>query len=85
VADVRRWGEWVLEEADKELAEFYPPEPDGSIPVGYLWARTVRCQNPSCSAEIPLMRQFWLAKKDRKKAALRPMVQGSGGAGRDDD
>jgi len=69
--EVRRWGEWVLEEAKKELAQFYPPDPDGSIPVGYIWARTVPCQNPSCGAEIPLMRQTWLAKKKDKKVALR--------------
>jgi len=74
VADVRRWGQWVLEEARKELAEFYSPDPDGSIPVGYIWARTVRCQNPECGAEIPLMRQFWLARKPKKKVALRPVV-----------
>jgi adenine-specific DNA methylase len=74
VADVRWWGEWVLEEARRELAEFYPPDPDGSIPVGYLWARTIRCQNPACGAEIPLMRQFWLAKKPKKKIAPYPVV-----------
>jgi len=72
--DVKRWGEWVLEEATKELGCFYPSDPDGSIPVGYIWARTVRCQNPACGAEIPLMRQFWLAKKDTKKVALKLLV-----------
>lgn len=75
---VRYWGEWVLEEARKELAEFYPPDPDGSIPVGYIWARTLPCQNPTCGAEIPLMRQFWLAKKETKQIALRPLVHGAG-------
>ncbi len=61
--DVKKWGNWVLEEARKEIGKFYPQDPDGSIPVGYIWARTVKCQNPSCGAEIPLMRQFWLARK----------------------
>ncbi len=69
--EVRHWGEWVLEEARKELARFYPHDPDGSIPVGYIWARTLPCQNPSCGAEIPLMRQTWLAKKRNKRVALR--------------
>jgi putative DNA methylase len=69
---VKKWGNWVLEEAQKELARFYPPDPDGSIPVGYIWARTVPCQNPGCGAEIPLMRQFWLASKSKKKVALCP-------------
>lgn len=74
VDDVRYWGQWVLEEARKELGQFYPKDPDGSIPVGYIWARTVHCQNPDCGAEIPLMRQFWLARKKNKSIALQPVV-----------
>ncbi len=68
---VRAWGKWVLEEARRELAPFYPPDPDGAVPVGYIWARTLPCQNPACGAEIPLMRQTWLAKKEKRQIALR--------------
>lgn len=75
--DVKKWGEWVLEEARKEIGRFYPSEPDGSIPVGYIWARTVKCQNPACSAEIPLVRQTWLAKKDNKKVAYKVIPKGN--------
>jgi len=74
--DVEKWGNWVLKEAKKEIGRFYPPEPDGSIPVGYIWARTIPCQNPSCGAEIPLMRQFWLVNKKNKKVSLFPYVEG---------
>ncbi|MEM2619574.1 MAG: DUF1156 domain-containing protein, partial [Candidatus Hadarchaeales archaeon] len=74
--DVKKWGEWVLKEAEKEIGRFYPKERDGSVPVGYIWARTIPCQNPSCNAEIPLIRQFWLAKKEKRKIALRPLVKG---------
>lgn len=73
--DVKKWGEWILEEAKKELGKFYPNDEDSSIPVGYIWARTIPCQNPTCGAEIPLMRQFWLVKKDNKKVALYPYVK----------
>src|SRR3990170_3164358 len=73
--DVKKWGDWVLEEAKKEIGKFYPEDPDGSIPVGYIWARTIPCQNPACGAEIPLMRQYWLAKKDKKKVTLYPFVE----------
>jgi putative DNA methylase len=65
------WGIWVMEKARQELDCFYPADPDGSIPVGYIWARTLPCQNPACGAEIPLMRQTWLAKKDKRKIALK--------------
>jgi len=84
--DVKKWGNWVLEEAKKEIGKFYPQEPDGSIPVGYIWARTIPCQHPSCvdqdsqSTQIPLMRQFWLAKKDNKKVVLFPYVEKVGQA-----
>ena len=71
-ADVRYWGNQVLECARKELAEFYPPESDGRVPVAYLWSRTIPC--PSCSAEMPLNRQFWLARKPKKKVALEPII-----------
>ena len=74
--DVKKWGEWVLGEAKKEIEKFYPKDDDSSIPVGYIWARTIPCQNPACMAEIPLMRQFWLAKKNNKKVALYPYVEG---------
>lgn len=73
--DVKKWGNWVLEEAKKEIGKFYPPDEDGYIPVGYIRARTIPCQNPSCGAEIPLMRQFWLAKKSNKKVALYPYIE----------
>jgi putative DNA methylase len=75
--DVQKWGNWVLEEARKEFSIFYPADPDGSIPVGYIWARTVKCQNPSCEAEIPLIRQTWLAKKENRKVAYKVIPRGN--------
>ncbi|RLA92684.1 MAG: DNA methylase, partial [Deltaproteobacteria bacterium] len=71
--DVRKWGEWVLERAREELWEFYPSGPRGETVVAYIWSRTIRC--PACGAEIPLFRQFWLARKPRKKVALFPVVE----------
>jgi putative DNA methylase len=68
---VQAWGDWVLREARKQLERFYPPDPDGSIPVGYYWMRTIPCQNPTCGAEIPLTANWWLAKKDNKRVALK--------------
>ena len=70
--DVRYWGSWMLGRAREELAEFYPPDPDGSVPVAYLWSRTIPC--PNCNAEMPLIRQYWLARKPRKRVALKPII-----------
>ncbi len=80
--ELRCVGKEIKKSAEKELAEFYPPDPDGAKPIAYLWARTVRCESPNCGAEIPLMRSFWLCKKKNRKYALRykivkPVAQAS--------
>ena len=69
--EVRKWGAWVKQEAEKELAEFYPKDPYGSTPIAYLWARTVTCEGPGCGAEVPLIRSLWLAKKGKRGIALQ--------------
>ncbi|HNW79917.1 MAG TPA: DUF1156 domain-containing protein [Methanoregulaceae archaeon] len=68
--NVQKWGKWVKQEVEKELAEFYPKDLDGSIPIAYLWARTIYCEGPGCGAEIPLIRSLWLAKKGNQSVAL---------------
>ena len=75
--DVKYWGNYVLEKAKKELDEFYPADQDGSIPVGYIWARTLPCANPECRAERPLVRQTWLSKKNNKKDAYKILTNGN--------
>ena len=60
--------------AEKEIARFYPRDPDDARPVAFFWARTVRCESPQCGAEIPLVSSFWLSKKATHRRALRPVV-----------
>jgi adenine-specific DNA methylase len=69
--EVRKWGQWIKEQAEKELAQFYPKDPDGATPVAYLWARTIRCEGAGCGAEVPLLRSLWLARKANKSVALK--------------
>jgi putative DNA methylase len=61
--EVRKWGDWIKQEAEKELAEFYPKDADGATPIAYLWARTIQCEGPGCGAEIPLLRTLIVAKR----------------------
>ncbi|NLN59461.1 MAG: DUF1156 domain-containing protein [Deltaproteobacteria bacterium] len=72
--ELRRVGGEIKKQAEKELAEFYPRDPDDADPIAYLWARTVKCESPNCGAEIPLMRSFWLCKKASRKRALKLKV-----------
>jgi putative DNA methylase len=73
--ELRRVGAEIKEKAERELVEYYPPDPDGATPIAYLWARTVRCESPNCGAEIPLVRSFWLCKKPSRLRALTCVVK----------
>jgi len=73
VSEVLRWGEWVKNQAETELNRFYPNDPDGAMPIAYLWARTIRCEGPGCGAEIPLVRSLWLSNKRGRRIGMRLM------------
>ena len=75
---VRKWGEWVRARAIDELRHFYPLEPDGSEPLAYLWARTIRCGGPGCGAEVPLGGLLWLSRREKHRVALRYTSSGTG-------
>ena len=68
--DVRKWGQWVKVEAEMELSEYYPKDPDGATPIAYLWARTVTCEGPGCGAEVPLLSSLIIAKKKNRNIFL---------------
>ncbi|BBY07104.1 DUF1156 domain-containing protein [Mycobacterium noviomagense] len=77
-ADVRAYGQWVRDEAERQVGHLYPQAilPDGSKApvVAWIWARTVRCPNPPCGIRMPLVRSWWLAKKKGKEAYVVPTV-----------
>ena len=75
VDDVEHWAKWILERARKRIGHLYPPGEDGNPVVGYLWARTVPCSNPTCRAEIPLLRSLLICKKSNKRVALTMNIQ----------
>ena len=71
--ELRKFGEEIQQQTKEELSDLYPLDPDGSTPIAYLWARTVRCEAPECGAEIPLIRSMWLCNTTNRKWALRPL------------
>jgi putative DNA methylase len=68
---LRAFAKRLAASLDSELGAYYKPDSDGSRPIAYLWARTVRCEAPNCGSEIPLVRSFWLGKKRSRMRALR--------------
>lgn len=77
-ADVRAYGQWMRDEAERRIGHLYPKAtlPDGSQAnvIAWIWARTVICPNPACGVEMPLVRSWWLGKKKGKEAYVVPSV-----------
>ena len=71
VAEFKEAGKEIHQKIKEGLSDLYPLDSDGSIPVAYLWARTVRCEAPECGAEIPLLNSMWLCNKPKRKWGLR--------------
>ncbi len=70
---LKKYGEELLKRTKKDLDYFYKTD-DDEVPICYMWSRTIPCQNPTCGAEIPLLRQFWIVNTTRKKISLYPNV-----------
>jgi putative DNA methylase len=79
--DVRYYGQWMRDRAFERIGHLYPRvkllnEHGGgeATVIAWLWARTVKCPNPACGAQMPLARSFALSSKSAKKAWVQPVV-----------
>ena len=77
--DVRYYGRWMRDEAEKRIGHLYPKAklPDGSeaTVIAWLWARTVRSPDPAAKgAMVPLVSSFMLSTKEGKKAWVEPII-----------
>ncbi len=61
--DVMFYARKLLDLTEKEIGDFYPADKKGNKPVAYYWAKEAICSNPSCKAEVPLLKQFYLSKR----------------------
>ncbi|NWJ98196.1 MAG: DUF1156 domain-containing protein [Chloroflexi bacterium] len=82
--DVRYYGKWMRDEAEKRIGHLYPkvklpPEHGGgeATVIAWIWARTVKCPNPACGVIMPLARSFALSMKPGKKTWIEPIVDKS--------
>ena len=80
--DVRHYGRWMRDEAEKRIGHLYPKArlPDGSeaTAIAWLWARTVASPNPAAGgAHVPLVRSFVLSSRKGGKAWVEPIIDHS--------
>ena len=75
--DVEFYAKKILAETEKEVGYLYPADEKGNKPVAYYWARTAKCSNPACGAEVPMLKGFYLANTKQKKVYLNPIINGT--------
>ena len=78
--DVEYYSLKVINSTEKECGNLYKSSTD-KAPLVYYWARTVQCSNPSCKAEIPMLKQFYISKRRTAKPKdwvyLNPVIKGN--------
>ena len=68
--EVRQQGRIIQHKLKILLNKYYPSDSPDETVLGYIWARTVVCSNPSCKKQFPLIKHRWLAKKSSKRVAI---------------
>ena len=53
------------------------PKTQNAKPIAYYWARVGTCSNPSCRAEVPLLKGFYLCNTNTKHVYLKPIIKGN--------
>lgn len=72
--DVEFYAKRIINEVKDEIGYLYPLDENGDTPIAYYWVRTAKCSNPSCGAEVPLFKQFYLVNTTNKKYYLNPII-----------
>ena len=75
--DVEFYAKQILDATEAKVGYLYPADKYGRKPIAYYWSRTARCSNPSCGAEVPLMKGFYIANTTKKKIYFKPIINGS--------
>ncbi len=71
--DVNYYGSLLRDEAFSRIGHMYPTAGASTV-IAWIWARTVKCPNPACGCDMPLVSSFTLSTKH--KARVVPHVDG---------
>ena len=80
--DVQYYGELLKKEAFKRIGSLYPSVNTGngqknSTVFTWIWARTVKCPNPACGCQMPLIGSYELTQKKGKERWMEPVCDGT--------
>jgi len=92
--DVRYYGKWMRDEAEKRIGHLYPKAKitaellaerpdlreqglksgDELTVMAWIWTRTVKCPNPACGIQMPLISSFSVCSKKGKTVYIEPVI-----------
>jgi adenine-specific DNA methylase len=67
---VREQADCIASSLMDDIGRFYLAD-GGNRPTAYIWFRTIRCEGPRCSAQIPLTSKFHLLRRGERSIGLR--------------
>lgn len=72
--DFEYYARQIIARVEQKIGHLYPKDRYGNTAVAYYWGRTARCSNPACGAEVPMLRNFYLANTSNKHYYLNPHI-----------
>lgn len=78
-ADVRYYGNKVAEAVERKLSVNYPlietSSKEKKDVFAWIWARTIKCPNPGCGCDMPLLSDYILSNRSGAEAYAEPKVE----------
>jgi adenine-specific DNA methylase len=74
---VQKYSQTIEKIAFQEINQFFHYKTlEDKNPLAFYWVKIFPCPNQFCGVEIPLLRNFHLSNKPKKKIALKPVYTG---------
>jgi putative DNA methylase len=61
--DVKKYCDHLIERVKKTTEQLFLADKNNNKPIVYYWMHVANCDNPTCSAKVPLLKQFYLSKR----------------------
>lgn len=74
--DVEFYAKKILAETEKEVGHLYPADKKGIKPIAYYWVYYAKCSNPTCRADVPILKDYYMVNKDGKSIFLKLNIKG---------
>ncbi len=76
--DLKKWSEVLQTRVEEKVGHLYTGKNKSSVPLVYLWARTVKCPNPACGIDVPLVGSWSTNDRPGNESYFNPVPSSDG-------